>query len=85
MRFAREQGIFNIEPQKLRLTENPILLGKFSAAGFTMQEVKTAVVCGLIYEERTKSYTPMEGLANKQMITASLSQVPTDRYKYEIM
>jgi len=85
MRFARQQGIFELEPQKERITNNPTLLRQFEQAGFSKADVATAVECGLIYEAPSKSYAPMEGLATPQNITASFSSriVLGYRYRYK--
>ena len=86
--FARTQGIFDIEPQRQRLADNPALLAKFEQAGFTEDEVKSAVKCGLIYEQPNKSYTPTEGFATPASIVSALGpqiRLVEYRYKYKIM
>jgi hypothetical protein len=88
MRFAKENGIFDVEPQKPKLTENRTLLGKFTQGGFSQEEVNAAIRCGLIYEEKTNSYTHREGILTPQGAISALTQpvsVVETRYRYRVM
>jgi len=86
MGFARQEGIFKLQPQKKRLSQNVEVLAKFKEAGFTEDEVKAALCCGVIYEQPSKSYTPREGMISDP-IAALKPQVRYGeiRYKYKQM
>jgi hypothetical protein len=88
MGFAREHGVFSVEAQKQRLANNPVLLARFREGGFTDEEVKSAVACGLIYERPTKVYTPSEGMINHTAVASALRgqvRYVETRYKLRAM
>jgi hypothetical protein len=84
MHFADANGIFKIGPQPKMLSENPTLLGRFMQGGFSKDEVKAAIDSGLIYEEKEPTYTPLQGLATKDMIGGPRLEISEYRYKYSI-
>ena len=88
MRYARDQDIFKAEPQREHLTQaNSQLLAKFRQAGFTDQEVQTAVKAGLIFEQPIKTYTAGAGLATVPTIATLFGPRQMDveyRYKYKL-
>ena len=84
MHFADTNGIFNVEPQRRMLSDNPILLEKFKQGGFSKDEVKAAIESRLIYEEKVPTYTPLPGLATKNMIGSPRLEIMEYRYKYSI-
>jgi hypothetical protein len=82
MRFARENGIFEIEPQKARFTQNETLVKRFKDGGFSSDEIEAAISCNLIYERKTPTYTPLQGIATPDMISGPRLEIMEYRYKY---
>jgi hypothetical protein len=87
MGFAREQGVFKLEPQRRRITQNQSLLARFKQAGFTEDELEAAMCSGVIYERPIKSYTPEEGMIDRGAIAAAFRprvRYVEIRYKYAL-
>jgi hypothetical protein len=87
MGFARQAGIFKLEPQKKRLSQNEDVLAKFKQARFTEDDVKAALCSGLIYEKTSKSYSLGEGMISNPVAAAFKPRIRymEIRYKYTQM